>query len=38
MENKIEPKVSINFVEQKNVENKIKVQSENAQIKDSLEM
>lgn len=39
IETKIESKVSINYVEQKNVENKIKVQSENTLItKDSLEM
>lgn len=37
IESKIETKVKINFIEQKNVENKIKVQSE-VQPKDSLEM
>ena len=37
IESKIETKVKINFIEQKNVENKIKVQSE-VQHKDSLEM
>ena len=37
IESKIETKVKINFIEQKNVESKIKVQSE-VQPKDSLEM
>lgn len=37
IESKIESKVKTNFIEQKNVESKIKVQSE-AQHKDSLEM